>query len=258
MSNNIISEIFENLIDDISDSTSNSSDLLVDLSSDIFSNDDSYSSSEEELTEEDLLCYREILFNYNIKSDINIETIDVIKNKNCPHYMNYCMIYCNDCNKKYDCWKCHNEVSDHKIERNKIEQIICVECNKKQEWSHKCKKCNKIFGKYWCNKCKIIDTFENNNIIGFHCDKCKLCLWGNMNDYIHCDKCSCCYKKIFYNNHKCIENKLDNNCCICIDKLSDGGNITHLSCGHVLHQDCFDKMIIRIDKCPICKNNLFI
>lgn len=39
-------------------------------------------------------------------------------------------------------------------------------------------------------------------------------------------------------------------CCICLSELSKE-NHTILSCGHILHSDCLNKLLD--DKCPICK-----
>lgn len=233
--------------------TDSSDDSYIDNVTDSISDTDS--ESNDELSSTDLTMYKTLLSRYGLKSDINIESIKALKSKSCDHYKNRCKIYCKQCDELYDCWKCHNNESAHEIKSTDITEIECIYCNKKQEWSTECIECNIPFGDYTCKSCKVLDI---SSIDMFHCDDCNICYLGSEDEFKHCSKCKCCMDITFYKSHKCIKNRLKNNCSICMESLTNGELIKALKCGHVLHQECYESLLGNNEKCPLCGKTIII
>ncbi|KAJ0510841.1 putative transcription factor C2H2 family [Helianthus annuus] len=42
-------------------------------------------------------------------------------------------------------------------------------------------------------------------------------------------------------------------CAVCMDSLSNGDNITRLSCQHYFHRQCIDEWGLHNNTCPICR-----
>lgn len=170
--------------------------------------------------------YKDILERYNI-------------NKNsCNHSKNKYKIYCDICNKDYNCWKCHNKTcTEHRIEQRDVTKLVCCECNTIQKFNNKCEKCNNIFGAYICIQCKIID---------------------NTYKYKHCNKCGYCMDIYNYQEHTCIENLVDDNCPVCLEKLINNGKIKKMMCNHFIHESCYNNLILNSDKCPLCVKTVHI
>lgn len=181
----------------------------------------------------------------------------------CSHekYKQKCKIIAQCCEEVFPCWMCHNDYfgsttikdSMHFINTQNIEKIICKECGKTQNISNKCILCKTQFAVYYCNICKIHINSKNN----FHCELCKSCVEGNKKDYCHCNTCVCCVKKDIYKTHKCMPNRLSNDCPICLDKLATTvEEVVILSCGHTLHMSCYTTLIKYMHKCPICSKTI--
>ena len=48
-----------------------------------------------------------------------------------------------------------------------------------------------------------------------------------------------------------------NNCSICLDELNDSVKI--LNCKHKLHKECLQELLNqKINKCPLCKTEIFL
>ena len=179
------------------------------------------------------------------------------KIKKCIHYNRKCLIQCpnKDCLEYVNCRLCHNEDKEHILDRHKVTQIKCKECNTIQLSSNKCTKCKIEFGKYYCKICNLWDSTENKDI--YHCDSCKICRVGKKEDYIHCPKCNLCIKKDILQNHKCIDNGGHSNCPICSEDLFTSTNsISILRCGHCIHVECLQEYTKHNYNCPICKKSL--
>ena len=73
--------------------------------------------------------------------------------KICNHYERKCNIIAPCCNKEFPCRLCHNENSDHEINRFEIKEIVCRECNILQSASNECINCHIKFANYHCNIC---------------------------------------------------------------------------------------------------------
>jgi hypothetical protein len=175
---------------------------------------------------------------------------------NCTHYNCNVSIFTSCCNKIYPCRQCHDLNEDHKLDRYKIDTIICKKCNTIQDKSNKCIKCNIEFAKYFCDICCLYQTNDDINI--YHCDKCKVCRIGKREDYLHCDNCNMCLEKKNFDKHKCTEH-FKNNCCICMEPLFDSTKTLHIlnKCAHVFHVDCLKEHMKNDYKCPVCKKTIY-
>ena len=196
----------------------------------------------------------------NICYEVKKESYSKI-DKKCTHYNNNIMIYANCCNKYFDCYKCHNEKSNHRIFSYNLTHIKCLSCNHDNKFginikSNSCVNCKTPFSKYNCKICCVWD-----NRMSYHCHKCDVCKYGNKNDCFHCDNCNMCIKNSAKNRHKCHLTNKDDDCSICLEKLFPKKNnedkdnqITFLNCGHVLHFNCYNKMIsLNKRNCPLCR-----
>lgn len=189
----------------------------------------------------------------------------------CQHYLRRCRIVSPCCGKMYPCRLCHDDEQNgptiaildmHEIDRHKIEEIICTNCEEKQGISQYCKKCNTCFGLYFCKVCRLFDDVDKGQ---YHCDKCGICRVSNTGDqnnakYYHCDTCNTCINILMKDNHKCMDMK-DNACPICMEDLFNSlDSPSILKCGHQMHQKCFMDMLTKtthkLPTCPICTVSL--
>lgn len=179
---------------------------------------------------------------------VNIDDLYKKINNSCQHYINFCSIIAPCCNKVFDCLKCHNEKTDHTLDKNQIKYIQCKQCKFTQVFSSRCIVCKIKFSDYYCRLCKLMDSSSQ---AFFHCYDCGYCIKGHKNNYIHCKKCKCCMNNI---EHICIENRIDDNCPICYEKYDDinNKNIYLMECGHNIHYDCYLKLLDNFNKCPLC------
>lgn len=179
----------------------------------------------------------------------------------CSHYKRGCKIYAKCCKKWYNCNLCHDEQQSHQIDIESIKRIKCSYCCKIQSPKQYCNNlnCQKCLGEYYCSKCIIYSNKHIHKKI-FHCDKCHICLYGNKSKFKHCDICDYCYKK--NTTHICIENKIKNNCGICMNNMyKSQKELTILNCGHAIHTKCINNYIENIIYkskkkklfCPICR-----
>ena len=172
---------------------------------------------------------------------------------NCSHYDCNVLIYTSCCNKIYPCRQCHDIHEDHKLDRYKVDTIICKNCKEIQKKSQNCSKCNIVLGTYYCDVCCLYES-EDKDI--FHCPKCNICRVGLQDCYKHCDNCNMCLKKETFDNHTCTSH-FNNKCGICMEDIFDStcGSVL-LKCNHVLHFDCFNNYVKTDFKCPICKKSV--
>lgn len=174
--------------------------------------------------------------------------------KQCNHYINRCTFFAKCCNEYYNCKRCHNDIIDHEFV---CDDIKCDDCGILQPFSQKCRSCFVLFGEYCCDQCKLLDSTPDKTI--FHCDKCGLCRLGIQTDFTHCDRCNCCIAA-HIDEHICFDNRLKQNCPICLEYLDTSNSVASLlRCGHTLHNEC---MIISFQennyKCPICSKAITV
>jgi hypothetical protein len=169
----------------------------------------------------------------------------------CSHYIKNCKIKAACCGQLFTCRRCHDEqVSDHKINRYLIEDMMCLLCSTVQPISNECTNCHKQMAHYFCRVCKFFDGNEAKHI--WHCDKCGLCRVGQKDAHAHCDECHTCMP-INHKDH--VDQVLDCNCPICGENMfhSTQPSLFPEPCHHAIHSKCF-KQYLRSGKysCPIC------
>jgi RING finger and CHY zinc finger domain-containing protein 1 len=174
----------------------------------------------------------------------------------CKHIKKNCRICTPCCNQEFKCSICHDEYfattsNVHILDRSTITRIICEKCDTTQNMSNKCIKCDIQFANYYCDICRGYSENTNN----YHCTKCGKCKHGKRKDYKHCDVCCYCIEKNIFDSHKCIQGVSQQDCCICLSKMTKG-SLTIAECNHVFHKDCFTNLCKSHVLCPLCKSNL--
>ncbi|XP_054820881.1 zinc finger protein BRUTUS-like isoform X2 [Prosopis cineraria] len=175
----------------------------------------------------------------------------------CEHYKRNCKLRAACCGKLFPCRFCHDNVSDHSMDRKATLEMMCMRCLNIQVVGPICMtpSCNGLsMAKYYCNICKF---FDDERIV-YHCPFCNLCRVGKGLgiDYFHCMKCNCCLG-IKTASHKCLEKGLEMNCPICCDFLfTSSATVRALPCGHYMHSACFQAYTCSHYTCPICSKSL--
>jgi len=179
----------------------------------------------------------------------------------CKHYMRGCKKLAACCDQLFTCRWCHDEtISDHKIDRHKTEQMMCMYCKTVQKMAQVCSNtnCGKTLANYYCDICKFHDDAPNKSI--YHCMHCGICRVGKGLDidFFHCLKCCACLAIGTKENHKCIENNLKSNCAICNqDLFSSRQSTTILKCGHPIHLKCLTAYEEEGNfSCPLCSKSI--
>ncbi|KAL5761283.1 hypothetical protein ACOSQ2_020121 [Xanthoceras sorbifolium] len=175
----------------------------------------------------------------------------------CEHYKRNCKLRAACCGKLFTCRFCHDEVSDHSMDRKATTEMMCMRCLRIQPVGPVCTtpSCGGLsMAKYYCSICKF---FDDERVV-YHCPFCNLCRVGNGLgvDFFHCMKCNCCLS-IKLVDHKCREKGLETNCPICCDFLFTSSAIVRaLPCGHYMHSACFQAYTCSHYICPICSKSL--
>ena len=90
------------------------------------------------------------------------------------------------------------------------------------------------------------DCLTQRSLNSYHCPFCNICRHGKGLgiDSYHCPKCNTCIGTSMYDQHVCMENKLDCDCPICGDYLQTSRKrVVFLCCGHAIHSDCCDEYL---------------
>ncbi|KAF3628022.1 putative HBS1-like protein-like [Capsicum annuum] len=175
----------------------------------------------------------------------------------CEHYKRNCKLRAACCGKLYTCRFCHDEVSDHSMDRKAVLEMMCMRCLKVQPIGPSCAtpSCNGFsMAKYYCSICKF---FDDERPV-YHCPSCNLCRVGHGLgiDFYHCMKCNCCLGKSLM-EHKCLEKALETNCPICCEFLfTSSATVRPLPCGHYMHSACFQAYASSNYICPICSKSM--
>ena len=169
----------------------------------------------------------------------------------CPHEI------CKKSNNKFTCRLCHDEyITDHKIDRFKIEEMVCMHCGLQQDIAQNCIECKQKLGEYYCDVCHLFSDAEKDI---FHCKDCGLCRVGKGLgiDFKHCNKCNSCININVFDTHKCTENGLKSDCPVCGEYMFTSTiDVCLLKCGHYMHKKCLNEYTFHDYKCPICKKSL--
>ncbi|XP_042017262.1 zinc finger protein BRUTUS-like At1g18910 isoform X2 [Salvia splendens] len=175
----------------------------------------------------------------------------------CKHYKRNCKLLAPCCDKLYTCIRCHDDLTDHSVDRKAIMKMMCMKCMVIQPIGQKCmsQSCNGFsMGRYYCRICKLFD--DGRQI--YHCPFCNLCRVGRGLgvDYFHCMKCNACMGKGLV-VHICREKCLEDNCPICHEYIfTSNSPVKALQCGHLMHSSCFKDYTCSHYTCPICSKSL--
>jgi hypothetical protein len=205
-------------------------------------------------------------FENNVTATSNVEE-DLVATFNdepnqvygCKHYKRGCKLKAKCCGRIFACRFCHDENSQHQMDRFDTQEVMCQKCKTIQPVTNVCTNstCGISFARYFCDICKFYDDDPAKSI--YHCPQCKICRIGKGLgiDYCHCDKCNACLSIKNFEEHACIENKLGSNCPICSQNMFHS---THpcaiMRCGHGIHIDCLAKYQRTNYKCPLCSKSL--
>lgn len=175
----------------------------------------------------------------------------------CEHYKRNCKLRAACCQKLFTCRFCHDNVSDHTMDRKATTEMLCMSCLKIQPVGPNCStpSCNALsMAKYYCSYCKF---FDDERTV-YHCPFCNLCRLGKGLgiDFFHCMTCNYCLA-IKLVDHKCREKGLETNCPICCDFLfTSSAAVRALPCGHFMHSACFQAYACTHYICPICSKSM--
>ncbi|KAG6403985.1 hypothetical protein SASPL_136219 [Salvia splendens] len=175
----------------------------------------------------------------------------------CKHYKRNCKLLTPCCDKLYTCIRCHDEQTDHSVDRKAVTEMMCMKCMVIQPIGQKCmsQSCNGFsMGSYYCRICKLFD--DERQI--YHCPYCNICRvgMGLGIDYFHCMKCNGCMGKALV-VHTCREKRMEDNCPVCKECIfASYTALKALPCGHVMHSSCFQNYICSDYTCPSCSKSL--
>ncbi|KAL4584008.1 hypothetical protein LXL04_008597 [Taraxacum kok-saghyz] len=175
----------------------------------------------------------------------------------CKHYKRNCKLVASCCNKLFTCRQCHDDATDHLMDRKATTMMMCMKCLIIQPVGPTCStvSCNNLsMARYYCSICKLFD--DERQI--YHCPYCNLCRVGKGLgfDYFHCMNCNACMSKSL-SVHVCREKCLEDNCPICHEYIFTSTNpVKSLPCGHIMHSCCFKEYTCSNYTCPICSKSL--
>lgn len=176
----------------------------------------------------------------------------------CQHYQRNCKMECSKCSKWYCCPICHDEeITTHKMKRELTKHIMCMNCFNSQEPSEFCEFCDIRFAFYYCSKCKLYDNDDTKDI--YHCDDCGICRLGLGlgQDFFHCNGCNACLSIELQDDHRCIERATQSDCPICGEFMFTSTKpVVFMSCGHAIHQSCYEDHSKHSYKCPTCHKTI--
>jgi zinc finger-like protein len=173
----------------------------------------------------------------------------------CKHYKRRCRIIAPCCGQTFACRFCHDDASDHTVNRTAISEMVCNVCDTRQPVSNECTKCGAEMASYYCNVCHLFDG-SGNDI--YHCPFCNVCRRGKGLgiDFFHCMKCNACVS-LQHGKHECSERGMDSECPVCKEFLADSETpVKELPCGHLMHAGCFATYTRHYYTCPLCRKSL--
>ncbi|KAI8827239.1 zinc-ribbon-domain-containing protein [Fimicolochytrium jonesii] len=175
----------------------------------------------------------------------------------CKHYQRGARVQARCCGKWFTCRFCHDEVSDHNMNRHQTTTMLCMHCLHPQPASSTCLHCSTPLACYYCPTCKLWDDDATKHI--YHCDACGICRIGRGLglDYFHCEKCNACMAIALQGRHRCIERNLECDCPICGEFMfTSTSTVIFMPCGHCIHQTCHSTHIQTSYQCPTCLKSL--
>ncbi|CAK0857520.1 unnamed protein product [Prorocentrum cordatum] len=150
----------------------------------------------------------------------------------------------------------------HELDRALVREVLCHRCGARQPAGEACQQCGEVFGAYFCGACNFWDD-EGPQKAVFHCAQCGICRVGGRENFFHCDTCGSCYPNEIRDTHVCVENAMRQNCPVCLgDLFQSTSQVTILTCGHTIHQDCLRELQMSCAglqslRCPLCSASLY-
>lgn len=178
-----------------------------------------------------------------------------VRKDGCRHYKRRCQIVAPCCNQAFTCRFCHDDASDHTVNRYAVKEMICTECSTRQPVNDKCVNCSTVMAKYHCRVCNL---FDNSSVAIYHCPFCNVCRRGKGLgvDFFHCMNCNACVS-LQHGKHECSERGMDSECPVCKEFLADSETpVKELPCGHLMHATCFATYTRHYYTCPLCRKSL--
>ncbi|CDH48524.1 chy and ring finger domain [Lichtheimia corymbifera JMRC:FSU:9682] len=175
----------------------------------------------------------------------------------CTHYQRKVKLQAECCGRLFTCRFCHDEASDHMIDRHTTKNMMCMLCKTLQPAAKVCRACGVEAARYYCDKCKLWD--DQPDASAYHCDDCGICRKGQGlgKDFFHCKTCNVCMTISMQNNHKCIERSLESDCPICGEYMFTSRTpVTFLPCGHCIHKPCYTAYSQTAYQCPTCLKSM--
>ena len=184
------------------------------------------------------------------------------KHKNylgCKHYRRKCKIVPACCNVPFPCRFCHDDNSDHAMDRYNTKEMQCMKCELIQPIAKNCKNCKVEMAQYFCKVCNLFDDLQDGKSI-YHCPFCNVCRKGKGlgQDFFHCMKCNSCVSLVM-GPHECHGKKssMESECPVCKDFMFDSETpVKMLPCGHLMHTSCFETYTRHYYTCPLCRKSL--
>lgn len=171
----------------------------------------------------------------------------------CKHYRRSAQLVAPCCGKVHTCRLCHDDASDHRLDRYAVSEMCCMLCGTRQPVAGSCSSCGGSMAGYYCSICHLFDDEPGRDI--YHCPFCNVCRRGKGLgvDFFHCMQCNACMSLSLFNSHTCRERAMEGNCPVCHEYLFDSATpIKELPCGHFLHSSCFAEYARYAYTCPIC------
>lgn len=177
-------------------------------------------------------------------------------NQSCSHYDKKCSrFYFACCNVIDPCHRCHLARGTCSIRPAQVTEVECNECGERQAPAQDCVRCGVRMGRSFCSTCKI---WTPQDI--YHCNDCGFCRVGKADSVFHCHTCDACFGIEGREHHRCAKIQLKDACCpMCLESVHSAQKPSSiLSCGHVLHTDCWRESASRGEfRCPTCRKSLF-
>ncbi|XP_057516659.1 zinc finger protein BRUTUS-like At1g74770 isoform X2 [Amaranthus tricolor] len=85
----------------------------------------------------------------------------------CKHYKQNCKLVAACCNQIFTCRRCHDEVSDHQMDRKFTTKMMCMKCLEIQPIGRTCltPSCNKFsMARYYCTICRLFDDNRQGDL----------------------------------------------------------------------------------------------
>jgi hypothetical protein len=206
-------------------------------------------SCEMDTTDESVLSEQDMAKTFNDK------TLGIL---GCQHYQRSVKVQADCCKKWVNCRLCHDEGSDHIMDRTKTRNMLCMVCGTVQDVGENCTSCKARVAHYHCADCNLWDNNKHKSI--FHCKDCGICRVGKGLgiDYFHCSKCNICMSITLQGNHKCIERSLECDCPICGEFMFTSTSLVmFMPCGHGIHYKCHHDYAQTAYQCPTCFKSLW-